>query len=327
MVVGNEISELFLRNDNFVITTHISPDGDGLGSALALKRGLESINKRAFIVNHSKTPKNLSFLLKSPSEILSLKEYQEKEVKDEFVSVVVDMGCFERLGDVISLIKKGKEIVVIDHHIVQVPENVFFLINTKASATGEVVFYLLEKLGISLTKDIAEPIYTAIETDTGGFRFSGTTPQTHILVSKLLEKGVKPSYIYRELYEKESPIRIKVMGEVFSTLQLTPKGQIAFMELKQSMLKKLGAKIEDGDDLVNYLMIIEGVEVGFYFKEIDSSHTKVSCRSRGNFNLDNFLSKWGGGGHPQAAGLLMKENISTTKSIIISNSINIIEKE
>jgi phosphoesterase RecJ-like protein len=98
------------------------------------------------------------------------------------------------------------------------------------------------------------------------------------------------------------------------------------MQLRKDMLKKLNARIEDGDDLVNYLMIIEGVEAGFYFKEVSESVTKVSSRSRGKLNLDRFLSQWGGGGHPQAAGLLMKENISTAISIILPKVIEIIEK-
>jgi len=326
MVVKEEIFELFSKNDVFVITTHISPDGDGIGSALALKRGLHSINKKAYIVNHSKTPKNLSFLLASDKEIMSLEEFENEVSLEHYISVVVDMGCFERLGSVLSLIKKGREIVIIDHHIVDVPEKVFSLIDTKASATGEVVFDLLQRLQVPLTKEVAEPLYTAIETDTGGFRFSGTTPQTHLVVSKLLETGVDPSYIHTQLYEKESPIRLKVMGEVFSTLSLTPKGKIAYMQLRKDMLKKLNARIEDGDDLVNYLMIIDGVEAGFYFKEVSENVTKVSSRSRGKLNLDRFLSQWGGGGHPQAAGLLMKENISTAISIILPKVIEIIEK-
>lgn len=326
MVLKEEIIELFTNNSEFVITTHISPDGDGIGSALALKRGLNLINKKAYIVNHSKTPKNLSFLLQNEKEILSLEEFQKEIKLKDYVSVVVDMGCFERLGSVLDSIKTGREIVIIDHHIVEVPENVFSLIDTKASATGEVVFDLLNRLKIPLEKEVAEPLYTAIETDTGGFRFSGTTPKTHLVVSKLLETGIDPSYIHTQLYEKESPTRIRVLGEVLSTLSLTPKGKIAYIQLRQDMLKKLNARIEDGDDLVNYLMIIDGVEAGFYFKEISENVTKVSCRSRGKINLDKFLSQWGGGGHPQAAGLLMKENISTAISIIISKASEIIEK-
>lgn len=326
MVVKEEIIELFTANNVFVITTHISPDGDGIGSALALKRGLNSIKKKAFIVNHSKTPKNLSFLLQEEKEILSLEEFEKEVHLTDFIGVVVDMGCFERLGSILPLIKNGREIVVIDHHLVEVPEKVFSLIDTKASATGEVVFDLLQSLNAPLEKKIAEPLYTAIETDTGGFRFSGTTPKTHLVVSKLLETGIDPSYIHTQLYEKKSPVRIKVMGEVFSTLSLTPKGYIAYMQLRQDMLKKLNAKLEDGDDLVNYLMIIEGVEAGFYFKEVGENITKVSCRSRGKLNLDKFLSQWGGGGHPQAAGLLMKENILTAISIIIPKVVDILEK-
>lgn len=323
-MISDNIITLLKENTNFLITTHISPDGDGIGSVLALKRGLESLHKKAIILNHSLTPKNLRFLLKNQNEIFSLEEFERKHLFEDYVSIVADMGCFERLGSVLSIVEKAKKILVIDHHIVNVPENVLALVDNNASATGEVVFDLLNSLNVRITKDIAEPLYVAIETDTGGFRFPGTTPKTHLVVSKLLELNVNPSFIYKNLYENEPPVRLKVMGEVFSTLSLYNNNKIAVMELRQEMLNKLNARIEDGDDLVNYLMIIEGVEVGFYFKEISDNKTKVSSRSRGKIDLDKFLSQWGGGGHPMAAGLLMNENISTSKSIIISKISEII---
>jgi phosphoesterase RecJ-like protein len=327
MVIEDKVIKTILKENNFIITTHISPDGDGLGSALALKRGFESIGKKAFIVIHSKVPQNLKFLLKEEHEIEEIKTFSPKNNPEKFFTVVVDMGCFERLGDLHNFAGRTKGILIIDHHIVQIPENVLYLIDTSASATGEVVYDFLMKIGVKLTKEIAEPLYVAIETDTGGFRFKGTTPATHRLAAIFLEKGVDPGYIHTQLYENESPIRLKVMGEVFSTISLSEKGKIASMELRQRALQKLNAKIEDGDDLVQYLMIIEGVKAGFYFKEISSEKTKISSRSKGDFNLDAFLSRWGGGGHPNAAGLLLNCDIESAKKIVLSEAIKLIENQ
>ena len=326
MVIKTDILEIFSANEKFMVTTHISPDGDGIGSALALSRGLKAIGKKVIILNHSKTPDNLRFLLKEDSEIMGPGSLDAGFDPRDYFSVVVDMGAFDRLGSVLPIIQKCKGMLVIDHHVVDVPEGVNSLIESSASATGEVIHDLLLRLNLKITKEIAEPLYAAIETDTGGFRFSGTTPSTHRLAAELLSLGVDPSRIYSEIYEKQSAIRLKLTGEVFATLWVSPKGKIATMELRQSMLGKLGARIEDGDDLVNYLMTIDGVKAGFYLKELGPDKTKISCRSRDKrLDLGVFLSEWGGGGHAFAAGLLLNENIETSRRAIIDKALEILE--
>ncbi len=326
MVIMTDILEIFSTNERFIVTTHISPDGDGIGSALALCRGLRSLGKEVFILNHSKTPENLRFLLKDDSEIMGPDSLEPGFDPRDHFSVVVDMGAFDRLGSVLPIIQRSKGILVIDHHIVDIPPGVSSLIDSSASATGEVVRDLLRRLNIKITKEIAEPLYAAIETDTGGFRFSGTTPSTHRLAAELLESGVEPSRIYSEIYEKQSAVRLKLTGKVFSTLWISPGGKIAIMELRREMLSKLGARIEDGDDLVNHLMTIDGVKAGFYFKELGPDKTKISCRSRDKkLDLGVFLSEWGGGGHAFAAGLLINENIETSKRIIVDKAVHILE--
>lgn len=326
MVIKTDILEIFSTYERFIVTTHISPDGDGIGSALALCRGLRCLGKVAFIINHSKTPENLRFLLNDDSEIVGPDSLASEFDPGDYFSVVVDMGAFDRLGSALPVIQKCKGILVIDHHIVDIPPGVSSLIDSSASATGEVVHDLLSKLNIKMTKEIAEPLYAAIETDTGGFRFSGTTPSTHRLAAELLALGIDPSRIYSEIYEKQSAVRLKLTGEVFSTLWISPGGKIAIMELRQEMLLKLGARIEDGDDLVNNLMTIDGVKAGFYFKELGQEKTKISCRSRDKrLDLGVFLSEWGGGGHAFAAGLLINKNIETAKRIIIDKATGILE--
>ena len=326
MAIKADILEIFSTHERFIITTHISPDGDGIGSALALCRGLRSLGREAFILNHSKTPDNLRFLLKDDSEIVGPGSLPSGFNPGGYFSVVVDMGAFDRLGSALPVIQKCKGILVIDHHIVDIPTGVSSLIDSSASATGEVIHDLLSRLNIKMTKEIAEPLYAAIETDTGGFRFSGTTPSTHRLAAELLALGVDPSRIYCEIYEKQSAVRLKLTGEVFSTLWISPGGKIAIMELRQEMLLKLGARIEDGDDLVNHLMTIDGVKAGFYFKELGPEKTKISCRSRDKMlDLGVFLSEWGGGGHAFAAGLLIDKNIETAKRYIIDKATGILE--
>lgn len=325
MAIDCNVLSIFTEKRAFIISTHISPDGDGIGSALALSRGLRALGKNVVILNHSKTPKNLHFMLLSNEEIITPALLPADFDPREYLSVVVDMGAFDRLGSVLPIIEKTAGLLVIDHHIVEIPEGVSSLIEPSACATGEIIFELLKLLKIHLDRKLAEPLYAAIETDTGGFRFSGTTPRTHILVAELLKTGIDPGRIYTEIYEKQSAVRLRLMGEIFSTLWVSPKGKLACMELRHSMLNKLGAQIEDGDDLVNYLMTIDGVEAGFYFKELSPGRTKISCRSRNGLNLGEFLAEWGGGGHAFAAGLLIEKDIETSKRIIINKALDILE--
>jgi len=326
MVIRADIVELVQNNDKFLITTHISPDGDGIGSALALSRGLKTLGKKAIIVDHSPTPSNLKFLLEDDSEIIQPAALPRGFNPEDHFALVVDMGAFDRLGSVLPIIRKCRGMLVIDHHIVEIPEGVHSLIDPSACATGEVIYNLLKSLGLQITRQIAEPLYAAIETDTGGFRFAGTSAATHLLASELLAAGVDPAKVYSEIYEKQSALRLRLTGEVLSTLWVSPQGKVATIELTQSLLKKLNARIEDGDDLVNHLMTIDGVEAGFYFKELGSEKTKVSCRSRNGLNLGEFLSEWGGGGHAFAAGLLIERNIASSKRAIIDKALRILEE-
>ncbi|HPA26069.1 MAG TPA: DHH family phosphoesterase, partial [Acidobacteriota bacterium] len=170
MVIGADILSFLKENDSFVITTHISPDGDGIGSALALSRGLKTLEKKAIIVDHSPTPSNLKFLLEDDSEIIQPAGLPRGFNPEDHFALVVDMGAFDRLGSVLPIIQRCKGMLVIDHHIVDIPEGVHSLIDPGACATGEVIYKLLKRMDLRITRQIAEPLYAAIETDTGGFR-------------------------------------------------------------------------------------------------------------------------------------------------------------
>jgi len=319
MTLEPRVLELIEKGSRFVLTTHISSDGDGIGSQLALGRGLRSRGKDVRIVNPTPVPENLRFLLQDPGEIEIVSDLKDADrLFVDALTVVLDMGAFDRLGGVLPLARKSRGILVVDHHPMTLREGAEYLLDTEACATGEVTARILDALGIPLDAALAEPLYVAIQTDTGGFRYESTTPGTHRFAARLLETGVDPQRVYSEIYERQSPERLRLMAAVLATLEVSPSGAVASMTLTREHLARTGARVEDGDDLVNYTLTLEGVKAGFYFKEIAPDRTKVSCRSRGEFPINEFVSRWGGGGHLHAAGLRLDVPLDRAREMILS---------
>jgi phosphoesterase RecJ-like protein len=318
----SEELDLLRAHRKFVLTTHISSDGDGVGSQLALARGLKSIGCEVSVINSTPVPQNLLFLLHGSDEILTPADAENLErYFSDALTVVLDMGAFERLGSVLDLARQNSAgILVIDHHRMEKVPGVHYLLDVEACATGAVTARILDALDIPITAEIAEPLYVAVHTDTGGFRYPGTTPETHNLVARLLRTGVDPQRVYTELHERLSLKRLQVTGAILSTVRISQGGKVAWIEVRRKMLDSLDACMEDADDMVNFTLQLDGVVAGFYFKELDRSLTKVSCRSRGNFAIDKFVSRWGGGGHQHAAGVRLKVGIDEAKTLILSEA-------
>ena len=317
---------LLRSHRKFVLTTHISCDGDGVGSELALARGLHGLGCEVAVVNPTPLPANLRFLLRHPREILVLKEVGDPlRLFRGALTVVLDMGAFDRLGAVLDLARESDGMLVVDHHRLETVPGVHYLLDTTACATGEVTARILDEMGVQLTLETAEPLYVAIHTDTGGFRYPGVQPRTHLLLARLLECGVDPQRVYTELYERISPRRLRLTGKVLSTLRISPGGKVAWIRVERAMLERVGASFEDADDLVNYTLLLDGVVAGFYFKEISDRTTKVSCRSRGDFAIDRLVAPWGGGGHPNAAGVRLDLPLPEAEKAIVAAAVAALE--
>jgi bifunctional oligoribonuclease and PAP phosphatase NrnA len=310
--------DLFRSHRKFVLTTHMSSDGDGIGSQLALARGLVKLGCDVAMINPTPVPENFHFLLDRSDEIVTPADMKDpRKAFANALTVVLDMGAFERLGAVLPLTRLSEGMVVVDHHRMEKVSGVQYILDTTACATGEVTARILDGLRVPFDLSIAQPLYVAVHTDTGGFRYPGTTPETHRLAARLLEAGVDPQKIYTEIFERQSPVRLRLTGEVLSTLSLSPGGKVAWLHIDRPMLDRAGAQWEDADDMVNFTLQVDGVLAGFYFKELDTGMTKVSCRSRGDFAIDQFVSKWGGGGHHHAAGVRLDAKLKEAMDLII----------
>ncbi|MCX7769580.1 MAG: bifunctional oligoribonuclease/PAP phosphatase NrnA [Proteobacteria bacterium] len=291
-----ELKKTIERNNSFIIVSHVDPEGDAIGTSLALYFALKNLGKRVCVYNESGVPKILRFLPGS-SEILT-----EIESVNEFDCIfIVDCGDLGRIGVLKNKLEKLK-IINIDHHNTNDNFGDINFVDKNASATGEVLFDLLKELKIPLTYEIAVNLYTAIVVDTGSFRYASTRPKSFQIAAELLNLGVDPWYVAMNVYENYPYERMKLLGEVLSTLTLHMNGKVAFMLVTQQMLKKYDASIDLTEGFVNFGRAIEGVELSIIFKETNNNGYKLSMRSKGNVDVSLIARSLGGGGHRNAAG-------------------------
>ena len=296
--------DVVLQHQRFLITTHINPDGDGIGSELALARFLQDMGKEVTVVNATPTPRKYRFLDNS-SAIRIFDDHGHLPEADAVF--ILDISRWERLGNMAQLIRTHPGIkICIDHHPVHGNFADINLICEDACASGELVLRLINSMGYSVTAQIAEPLYASILTDTGAFRFPNTSSQTHAAAAQLLSTGIRSELIYDQIYERCSPERVKLLGLALLDLEYLYSGRLAWMTITQSMLEQTGVEVEEVEGFVDIARGIRCVEASLLFIELPESRVKISLRSRGNVDVNCFASRFGGGGHRHAAGVLMQ---------------------
>ncbi|MDD4956759.1 MAG: 30S ribosome-binding factor RbfA [Candidatus Omnitrophica bacterium] len=300
--------------DNFLITAHINPEGDSVGSQLAMYHILKQLGKTAVMVNHDVVPDNLRFL--KGSGLIT------DSIPEGFVAqacIVLDCPVMERTGVVESLLAEGLRIINIDHHV---SNSMFGSVNwvaPEASSVGEMIYHLIAALGAEISEEVAEPIYTAIVTDTGRFNYDNTTSVTHAVAGELITRGVDPKRMYSQIFEKKSFEEIKVLGSALSTLKLEAGGAIAYMYITREMCEREGVSAVSTDEFINYPRSIKGVKVAIFFKENGNHKNKinVSFRSAGDVNVNKIAAGFGGGGHPLASGCVFERSLEEAIDIVI----------
>lgn len=309
MVDYKKILEIINSNNSFIITTHVNPDGDAIGSELALAYFLRKLGKKFLIVNHSPTPDNFLFL----DEEKLINKYDstyDEQILNADVLIAVDFNTVGRSRSMVEIIQKTKAYkIIIDHH--RNPQNFVdeFFIDIDAAATGILIYNLIKTYDENLIdKKIADALYTAIMTDTGSFRFERITPEVHLIVAELLKRGTNPTYIYNKVYNEMSFEKLKLLGEAISNIRLELDGKIAYMVIDRMSLEKyeLAEEEFDVDGFVNYCLSMKESIVGLLFFELKKG-VKVSLRSKGTFPVNELAEKFGGGGHLNAAGIRLDD--------------------
>ncbi len=301
----SQIAKFILESKKIGITYHVSPDGDAVGSVLALFNALKSLNKDCYIISKDTLSENLKFL-KGSDEITG---EITGPVDETDIVVVLDCGNLERVSA--NLKEFTGTIVNIDHHLSNDKYGDINYIDSNAAATAEIVFELLNLMGISfekediVIKDIGTCMYTSIVTDTGAYRHSNVTERTHKISAVLKKIGVDNTFIYQSLFDNKDFSRIKLIGKALSSMQLILNGKVALLEIDKNFTSDLGIDVGDTSDIISYGLQIKGVEVTLLLKEVEDG-VKASLRAKSYVDVRKIAEVFGGGGHIRASGIKIK---------------------
>ncbi|MCR9205198.1 MAG: bifunctional oligoribonuclease/PAP phosphatase NrnA [Halobacteriovoraceae bacterium] len=299
---------------NILITTHIQPDADGIGSEIALCLALREMGKNAICVNEEPLLERYRYL--DPKDcVISYDEYIERKEKEDSPSIdlfiVTDTNSLSRIGSrVQALVPNAKNLLFIDHHPAPKELAAIHCIDTNMAATGELVGYLIESLGISYTKDMAHALYTSILIDTSSFRYPTVTANTHRLIAKLMDTGIEPPVAYNQIYGTKKITFMKMLGVVLSSAASTKDGRVAWISLTEANLKKFDVDTEDTHGLVNHLLILDNIKIACMFRQIGNM-VKISFRSAGDVDVGVMAQALGGGGHDHSAATMIEGEIKT----------------
>jgi phosphoesterase RecJ-like protein len=296
----------------------MSPDGDALGSSLALSLALQKIGKKTFLLNSDPVPEQYTFL-PGYEKFYTFENIQEtgNRIQDFKRLVLIDCNDLDRVTDDKSKISnfKFQTSAVIDHHETEKPFGDMRWIMPDSPATGLMIFYVIKALGIDLSQDMAATLYAAIAVDTGNFRYSNTTSEVLRVAADLTDAGAIPHIISTELYESWSEKRFRLFIKTLDTLQI--EDGIAITTVTRKMLEETLTSPDDIENFVSYPRIIKDIKVSVLLREIDDNYYKASLRSKNNINVARAAEAFGGGGHQHAAGFKIRGDFETVKARLI----------
>jgi bifunctional oligoribonuclease and PAP phosphatase NrnA len=299
------------------LSTHINADGDGCGSEAALARLLHAQGLRPRVVNPTPWPAMFDFLL--GAEVPDHSPKGEAALRGVDALLVVDISDVRRLGTLADAVRRmtGPKLVV-DHHVPSdEPPGPIIVSDTTACATGELVFDLATVAGWEITPKVACALYVALLTDTGGFRFSNTSPRCHAIAGQLLHAGVDPEEMYRRVYASVPAGRLRLLRDALDTLQVDESRGLSWISVPAGALERYAVSSEDLDGIVEHPRSIAGTRMAIFFRDLGHGKVKASFRSTGDVDVNSFARQFGGGGHARAAGALIPGALAdVTESVI-----------
>ncbi len=298
-----------------LITSHLDPDGDSIGSQLAMAALAEGQKKKVIIANQGHLPSKY-FFLDPQRKIILQRSSKVLRFKPDLV-IVLESPYLERIGWVKEAIPKGTTIINIDHH----PDNTSYgsmnFLDSKAAAVGEMVYDILLRAGFPISPTVANWLYAAILTDTGRFRYSSTTARSLRICAQLVELGADPRLLTDKIYFNFSEENLKMLGHVLSGMELYCQGKISCLTVDHRSLRQFQVGPGDTEGLVDYSLFVNGVLVGALFKEVGLNRTKVSLRSQNHLDIGQLARQHGGGGHKNAAGFALNRPLPEAKKIVL----------
>ena len=302
-----------------LLTTHVNPDGDAIGSEMALYYCLQSMQKSVEILNSSALPEEYAFL--DPGKVI--RQYNPNRdsgrLREFDLAFILDVGGVTRIGSLGDDLAQAKiPCVCIDHH----PENHivcdFKIVDEKESATSCLIYELIKRINPGcINRRIAEAVYVGLMTDTGSFRFENATPKAFRLAAELLEYDVRPNEIYNRIYESHSPLRMALLGKVLQQIHYEVDGRLAWFTIRQRDLQETAVSSDEIGGFTDLIRSIDGVEVAVMFLEVGLQQVRVNLRSKGQVIVNEIARQFDGGGHYYAAGLTFEGTVEAAVGAVI----------
>jgi phosphoesterase RecJ-like protein len=303
------IVEAIRARRRFVLSSHARPDGDAIGSQMAMAFALRALGKEVRIVNRDPAPPPLMAFPGVPEIEIA------PEVSGEFdAAIIMECGDLARTG--VAGFDRGF-VINIDHHPGNTSYGQINWFDASAAACGELVFDLVVALGVPLTAEIATHVYVAILTDTGSFHFSSITARTFDISRRLLEAGVDPVQVARTVFDSSPMARLKLLGMLLSGMQVDGSGRIALLYVDHDMTRTAGGTYEDADGLINEPLTVKQIQAVVFFKQVRGDEYRVSMRSKGAIDVNAVAASFGGGGHKNAAGCSAAGRIDDLRRLFV----------
>ena len=314
MTKREKVLRALRTHKTFLISTHVNPDPDALGSELGMAIYLRALGKNVRIVNEEPAPERLAFL----PQARQVKGYAHSRPIACDAAIILDCGELGRIGKVQKLISSETFVINIDHHVT----NDFFgdlnLVEPKASSTAEVLYALFREAGHALTKDLAFNLYVGLMTDTGSFRFENTTARTHAICADLMRFGFSITDIYRKVYASIPYKDLKEFTKLISRFDVLYDGRVVCIELSRKILSRFSEQFDLRDTIFQFLRAMRGVDVFVIFTEVGPKKTRINLRSSNNFDVAKLASDFQGGGHKRASGCTIDKGIKEARQVFFS---------
>jgi bifunctional oligoribonuclease and PAP phosphatase NrnA len=311
-------AEIVQRHERFLLTCHVRPDCDALGSELAMAAILDHLGKDVLVVNDFALPPNLQFLDPHRRAKQLGREIAARELADRQVLIVLDTTAWSQLGKMADVLRASCAVkVVLDHHVSGDDLGAELFKDIEAEATGRLVADAADALGVPLTPEIACLLLAALATDTGWFRFSSTGAGTLRLAARLLDAGASPDQLYRQLYEDDTLARLQLIGRTLARARTELDGRLIYTWIERADFDAAGALPTDSEDVINMTLTVGGTEVAVILVEQIGSGFKVSLRSRSDVDCSRLAEQFGGGGHRRAAGAMIREPLDTARAKVL----------
>ncbi|MCP4133468.1 MAG: bifunctional oligoribonuclease/PAP phosphatase NrnA [bacterium] len=315
-----KLDDFLSRYDKFIISTHESPDADGIGAEIAFKELLDNLGKTSIIINSDPTPDTLEFVDIDNEMNLLTPNFKLPDDINEYAQFVLDTNDFDNIGAAYHLLKdKIKEVFIIDHHEGGGDKVEHNFIKADASSASEIMYGIIRHYKQDITFKSAQAIYMGMLFDTGSFRYPKTTPETYQIASRCVEMGANPFYIYEQLYENNSLSSFALRGLILSTMEVFHGGKLIAMKLTPEMLKKSRASFSEGEPSINLPLTVKGVVVSVLVKQDIDGPIKVSMRTKGDYDVAAIAMENNGGGHKNAAGYKSKVSFEETYKKALEN--------